>query len=69
MYQASNADLLEEKMLLDESALSFNKIMSYLWRKENFNLDPFQSSCFSIKTNSDFRIIISSNGINNSKIY
>ncbi|XP_050543417.1 nuclear envelope integral membrane protein 1 [Daktulosphaira vitifoliae] len=61
IYQAPNSDLLEEKMLLDESSLSFNKIISYVWRKENFNLDPFQTSCFSMKTNSDFRIIISSN--------
>jgi len=63
VYQAANQHLVEEQMLSDETILSLNKIISYVWKRKDFKLDPFQSSCFSIKTNADFKIIIHSIGI------
>ncbi|KAL5243648.1 hypothetical protein ACI65C_011058 [Semiaphis heraclei] len=60
VYQAADQYLVEEEMLSDETILSLNKIVSYVWKRKYFKLDPFQPSCFSIKTNADFKIIIHS---------
>ncbi|CAI6347603.1 unnamed protein product [Macrosiphum euphorbiae] len=60
VYQAADQYLVEEQMLSDEAILSLNKIISYVWKRKDFKLDPFQPSCFSIKTNADFKIIIHS---------
>jgi len=62
VYQASNQHLVEEQMLSDEAILSLNKIISYVWKRKDFKLDPFQPSCFSIKTIADFKIKIHSIG-------
>lgn len=62
VYQGYNQDVIEEQMISDEAVLSFNKFFSYFWRQKDFKLDPFEPSCFSIKTNSDFKIKISSIG-------
>ncbi|XP_015373750.1 PREDICTED: nuclear envelope integral membrane protein 1 [Diuraphis noxia] len=60
VYQAADQYLVEEQMLSDETILSLNKIISYVWKRKYFKLDPFKPSCFSIKTNADFKIIIHS---------
>lgn len=60
VYQGIDEHIVEEQMLSDEAKLSFNKIISYFWRQNNFKLDPFEPSCFSIKTNADFKIRIRS---------
>lgn len=62
VYQANDQDLIEEQMKSDEAVLSWNKFISYFWKQKDFKLDPFQRSCFSIKTNSDFKIKIHSSG-------
>jgi len=62
VYQAVDQYVIEEQMLSDEAILSLNKIISYIWKRKDFKLDPFHSSCFSIKTNADFKIIIHSIG-------
>lgn len=49
-------------MLSDEASLTLNKVISYFWKQRDFKLDPFQPSCFSIKTNSNFKIQIHSIG-------
>lgn len=60
IYQDDDEELVEQQMLSDEATLSFNKILSYFWKQKEFKLDPFQHSCFSIKTNGDFKIRIRS---------
>lgn len=60
VYQAVDQYIVEEQMLSDEAILSLNKIISYIWKRKDFKLDPFQPSCFSIKTSADFKIIIHS---------
>lgn len=62
VYQANDQNLIEEQMISDEAVFSWNKLISYFWKQKDFKLDPFQPSCFSIKTNSDFKIKIHSNG-------
>lgn len=62
IYQAINQHLIEEQMLSDEASLTLNKVISYFWKQRDFKLDPFQPSCFSIKTNSNFKIQIHSIG-------
>lgn len=62
IYQAVDQDVIEEQMLSDESILSLNKIISYFWKQKSFTLNPFEKSCFSIKTNADFKIKIHSIG-------
>lgn len=62
IYQAVDQQLVQDQMLSDEATLSINKIISYFWKQKDFKLDPFQPSCFSIKTNSDFKIKINSVG-------
>lgn len=64
IYQAVDQYTVEKQMLSDEAILSLNKIISYIWKRKDFKLDPFQPSCFSIKTNADFKIKIHSTGIN-----
>ncbi|XP_025204616.1 nuclear envelope integral membrane protein 1 [Melanaphis sacchari] len=63
IYQAVDQYAVEEQMLSDEAILSLNKIISYIWKRKDFKLDPFQPSCFSIKTNADFKIIIHSTAL------
>lgn len=62
VYQAIDQLTVEEQMLSDEATLTLNKVISYFWKQTNFKLDPFQPSCFSIKTNANFKIKISSIG-------
>lgn len=62
VYQASDQNLIEDQMKSDEAVFSWNKLISYFWKQKDFKLDPFQRSCFSIKTDSDFKIKIHSNG-------
>ncbi|XP_050434770.1 nuclear envelope integral membrane protein 1 [Adelges cooleyi] len=68
IYQDTNAQLLQEKMRIDESVLSLNKIISFFWRVKDFKLDPFQPTCFSIKTNADFVISISSDALDTRRL-
>lgn len=56
IYHDDDSDVVEEQMLSDEAAFSLNKIISYFWKQKDFKLDPFQPSCFSIKTNANFKI-------------
>lgn len=60
VYQSSDQYELEEQMLSDVATVSLTKIISYFWKQRYFKLDPFQPSCFSIKTNTDFEIRINS---------
>ncbi|XP_025416716.1 nuclear envelope integral membrane protein 1a [Sipha flava] len=60
IYQAVNQDIIEEQMLSDVSILSLNKIISYFWKQKSFTLNPFDKSCFSIKTNANFKLRIHS---------
>lgn len=62
VYQAVDQDVLEEQMLSDVATLSLNKIISYFWKRKDFRLNPFEKSCFSIKTDADFKIRINSVG-------
>jgi hypothetical protein len=62
IYQAVNQDIIEEQMLSDVSILSLNKIISYFWKQKSFTLNPFDKSCFSIKTNANFKLRIHSIG-------
>lgn len=62
IYQAVDQDIVEEQMLSDVATLSLNKIISYFWKQKDFRLNPFEKSCFSIKTNADFKIKIHSVG-------
>lgn len=62
IYQAVDQQSIEEQMLSDEVTFSLNRIISYLWKQKGFKLNPFQPSCFSIKTNADFKIRIHSVG-------
>lgn len=62
VYQAVDQHVVEEQMLSDEAILSLNKIISYFWRQKDFKLDPFQPSCFSIKTNANFKLKIHTYG-------
>lgn len=62
IYQAVDQQSIEEQMLSDEVTFSLNRIISYLWKQKDFKLNPFQPSCFSIKTNADFKIRIHSVG-------
>lgn len=62
VYQAVDQDVLEEQMLSDVATLSLNKIISYFWKQKDFRLNPFEKSCFSIKTDADFKIRINSVG-------
>ncbi|VVC24562.1 NEMP family [Cinara cedri] len=61
VYQSPDQHELENQILSDVATLSFNKIISYFWKRKYFKLDPFQPSCFSIVTNNDFEIRINSN--------
>lgn len=62
VYQGVNHQDVEEQMRSDEATISLNKIISFLWRQKDFRLDPFSPSCFSIKTNADFKIRLHSVG-------
>lgn len=62
VYQAADQYVVEEQMLSDVDTFTFNKIISYFWKQKEFKLDPFEPSCFSIKTNADFKIRIRSIG-------
>lgn len=62
IYQDVDQYEVEEQMLSDVDTLSLNKIISYFWKQKDFKLNPFEPSCFSIKTNADFKIRIRSIG-------
>jgi len=62
VYQGLDQHLVEEQMVSDEATLTLNKVISYFWKQKYFKLDPFQSSCFSIRTESNFKININSFG-------
>jgi len=62
IYQAVDQYVIEAQMLSDVDTFSFNKIISYIWKQKYFKLDPFEPSCFSIKTNADFKIRVQSIG-------
>lgn len=62
VYQAVDQYTVEEQMTTDVSAFSFNKILSYFWKRKDFKLNPFEPSCFSVKTNANFKIEIQSIG-------
>jgi len=62
VYHAVNQHGVEEQMVSDINIMSFNKIFSYFWKQKDFNLNPYQSSCFGIKTDSNFIIKIRSIG-------
>lgn len=66
VYLDVDNHLVEEQLLSDEVAFSLNKVMSYFWKQKDFRLDPFQPSCFSIKTTADYKIKIHSLGKLNS---
>jgi len=62
VYQAVDQYVIEEQMLSDVDTFTFNKIISYFWKQKELKLDPFEPSCFSIKTNANFKIRIRSIG-------
>lgn len=62
IYQGVDHRDVEEQMRSDESAISLNKIISFFWKQKDFRLDPFSPSCFSIKTNAEFKISLHSVG-------
>lgn len=62
IYQGDDEDIVEEQMVSDEATLTLNKVLSYFWKQRDFKLHPFQPSCFSIRTDADFKIKISSIG-------
>lgn len=62
VYQAVDQYAVEEQMVSDVGTFSFNKRLSYLWKRKDFKLNPFKPSCFSVKTNDNFKIEIQSTG-------
>jgi len=68
VYQGLDQHLVEEQMVSDEATLTLNKVISYFWKQKYFKLDPFHSSCFSIRTESNFKININSFVFDNKRL-
>lgn len=62
LYQANDSQAVKEHMMSDAVKLSWNKVISFIMKRKGFDLDPFHPSCFSVKTDIDFKIKVHSVG-------
>lgn len=60
IHKAYEQDLITKKLTQSEENTFFNQRVSNFWKLQDFKQNPFQSFCFSIKTNSNYKIRIHS---------